>query len=353
MKEITKETINEIDEYVFQLSETQVDEWLTEIKKHQYNLHHQLVFAANRFPDKRLHYFIIRMYMMFYKSLESYKIKIPLITKTDLRNWIGYYYKMVDKITIEENHTMRLYHVADEINQFQLIHYIIKKFGTTTEEEIKMEAGERGALVAVLSMYVWGICGKLKPLLPSDDGTDKVKYPFPKRVSLEDGIRGQEKLLKEIADNVIKLQEDFDVLHNDYGVYFDTTMKHSNLFHSYLETWVKLEKSMVLMKLDKSQYDKMDKISKLSQVILTEASAAMTKVDDAKIKIKDLTQRYIDNTLIIAQTFPDIKNCYLLIDKLKDIYEVELHEYEKLKGALPAMNERLSNVDLLMKENLN
>src|ERR1035437_3205849 len=169
MKEIAKETINEIDEYVFQLSENQVDEWLAEIKKQQYNLHHQLVFAANRFPDKRLHYFIIRMYMMFYKSLESYKIKIPLITKTDLRNWIGYYYKKVEKITIEENHTMRLYHVADEINQYQLIHYIIKKFGTTTEEEIKMEGRARSALVEVLSMFVWGICGKLKPLLPPDD----------------------------------------------------------------------------------------------------------------------------------------------------------------------------------------
>jgi hypothetical protein len=42
-----------------------------------------------------------------------------------------------------------------------------------------------------------------------------------------------------------------------------------------------------------------------------------------------------------------------LIAKLKGIYEVELHEYEKLKDALPAMNERLATVNLLMNENLN
>src|ERR1035438_3069203 len=135
MRPISEETIAQIDSFVFKLTNNQLEEWLKDYKKEQYNLVTYFEQSRRYFENPLATEYVLRMFNLQTRCFQTYDVNLPLILKSEFDNMQKEWIRYIMSQPKGSNMVDTIIQYGIDIKQPNLTIYILKKL---SESEDKM-----------------------------------------------------------------------------------------------------------------------------------------------------------------------------------------------------------------------
>src|ERR1035437_2565076 len=127
MEPVTKEFVEHADDFISHLSERQLEERLADLRKSQFNLHLMFTMETNKYKEQAKKDIINRTGLTMVMCFESYKIKIPMISITTVKEIIDKDQKKRKHLPYDNDDGTNIQKSVDEIGQPNLFTFIQDK----------------------------------------------------------------------------------------------------------------------------------------------------------------------------------------------------------------------------------
>ena len=359
MKPITKEQLEQADDFVFHLTEQQLKDWLADYRKRQYNLGTQIILEMNSYKKKEQQDNYLRMFVTISKCFDAYEGGIPLITKAEVERGLKGWSKRLDKIDEKVPIYDCLLIIAQGESQQALANYILYKFVEYPYLQDIFDFEERARLAWTILCYSFVINDKIKKFLPKPDmfldskgnPCESAEFREEKEVMYFE-LAEFTKIILETREGIVKLDEDFATLSESYQIYFDGVMKISRSLDSYLYTMKELEKKMPINN-DAIQIKHLWDIVHLIGKVTTDGTKSMKDTEIAKEAIYNLGTKYSDCIAFVDKTIPDSKKCLAEVKRFESVCNDARDKYKTMKRDLPGLMEELEHATKLLNTIMN
>jgi len=167
MKPISKETIEHADDFIFHLSDSQVKEFLEDLKKKQPNIYYYCKLTADNTKHKERIDFINRWILVIFFCFNDYDVKLPAFSEKEIDVCNIWYVNKLNSIIDQSDKKETLRKMGDFSGQSNLIGYFFDKFDNMQLTSQIFKGVECGGFVATGILFSALYTQKIEKLLPS------------------------------------------------------------------------------------------------------------------------------------------------------------------------------------------
>ena len=128
MEPVTEEFVEQTADFIFHLSDKQLEDRIADLKKRQFNIHGSIYVEVRDYPEQNKKDYIWKLTLILIKCFESYEIKLPMISNASIFEIVN---KSMDKskhITPETDEGTSIQKAEDEIGQPHYFSYLKNLF---------------------------------------------------------------------------------------------------------------------------------------------------------------------------------------------------------------------------------
>jgi hypothetical protein len=169
MDTISLEEIEQMEDFIFRLSENQMKEWKENLKIKQPYIFH--IFTKQIFTNKKTDEddFMFRMIFLVLKCFDAYGVEFPKFTEKDNLKWDTKWKTMMATFGVGGNHREHLMKVAATVNQEVISTYIYDKFVEKDKPSTQLAGNKTGIKYNTLNVMVLMYANKIDEILKQQD----------------------------------------------------------------------------------------------------------------------------------------------------------------------------------------